>query len=80
MLDLVKLETPVKNCFVFPSENVLPPPLYSKLFNVEKLFEGESVVWSIDVRLFGVKVLPRPEVSVPRAPALAKANLNPFVP
>ena len=54
----------------FPSENVLPPPLYSKLFNVEKLFEGESLVWSSVVMLVTAKSLSSPEKSSPRALAL----------
>jgi hypothetical protein len=65
--------------FRFPSENVLPEGVSSGL-RVHQLLVGVSVVWSVDAKLVGVKLLPLPDWSAPKLPLLEKLSLNPFVP
>ena len=56
-----------------------------KVLSVAKLLEGVSKRASLTTRLFGVKSLPWPDLSLPRVTAVAeelseKSNLTPFVP
>jgi len=55
-----------------PSENV-PPPVSNTLI-AQKLLVGVSVVWSVDAKLVGVKLLPLPDWSAPKLPLFSKSK------